>query len=252
MLSGVRIGVVVPARDEEELLGTVLRGMPAFVDRVMVVDDGSADGTAEVARSFARRDGRVTCTRHRESRGVGGAILSGYERLHEEGCEALVVMAGDDQMDPADLPALLAPLCAGEADYVKGDRFSHPDLLREMPAERLGGNLVLTWITRRVALYPELRDAQCGYTALRASFVPGLLSAGIYPGYGFPNALLARLGALGARLAQVPVRPIYGRARSGLSVGRVLRTYPGVLIRAWRMRREAATRAPSLSAASEP
>jgi len=233
----MRIGVVIPARDEEELLGAVLGGMPAFVDRVLVVDDGSADRTAEVATSFASGDPRVTCTRHRQSRGVGGAILTGYEELHAQGCDAIVVMAGDDQMDPADLPALLAPLCRGEADYVKGDRFAHPDLLRAMPAERLFGNLVLTWITRRVALYPELRDAQCGYTALAAAFVPGLLAARIHPGYGFPNALLARLGALGARLAQVRVRPIYGRARSGLSLGRVLRTYPGVLWRAWQMRR---------------
>jgi glycosyltransferase involved in cell wall biosynthesis len=252
LLDGMRIGVVVPARDEEELLGAVLEGMPAFVDRAIVVDDASTDRTAEVARSFSEHDHRITCTSHQRSRGVGGAILSGYEQLHAEGCEALVVMAGDDQMDPGDLPALLAPLCSGEADYVKGNRFAHPDLLRAMPTERLAGNLVLTWITRRVALYPELRDAQCGYTALRAAFVPGVLAARIYPGYGFPNALLARLGALGARLAQVPVRPIYGRAKSGLSIGRVLRTYPGVLWRAWRMRREGNRAAQRLSAAPEP
>ena len=251
MLDGLRIGVVIPARDEEKLLGAVLRGMPDFVDRVLVVDDGSADRTADVARRFAAADPRMSCARHEESRGVGGAILTGYEELHAEGCDALVVMAGDDQMDPADLPALLAPLCNGEADYVKGDRFTHPDLLGTMPISRLAGNLVLTWITRSVALYPDLRDAQCGYTALRSTFVPGLLAAHIHPGYGFPNALLARLGALGARLGQVCVRPIYGRAKSGLSLGRVLRTYPGVLWRAWHMRRQAQPETPPLRTAAE-
>ena len=252
MFHGSRIGVVIPARDEEELLGAVLDGLPAFVDQVVVVDDGSVDGTTEIAERAQENDPRIGSVRHGESRGVGGAILTGYAELHARSCDLIVVMAGDDQMDAADLPAILRPLCRGEADYVKGDRFAHPDLVRTMPIARLLGNLVLTWITRRVALFPELRDAQCGYTALRASFVPAVLAARVYPGYGFPNALLARLGALGARLVQVPVRPIYGSAHSGLNAGRVLRTYPGVLWRAWRMRREVDPSARALPAAAEP
>ena len=241
MYLGHRIGVVVPARDEALLLSATVAGLPPWVDRIAVIDDGSTDDTLGVARALARRDPRIRVLAHAQPRGVGGAILA---------CEALAVLAGDNQMDPADLPRLLAPICLGRADYAKGDRFAHPDCLRAMPKDRLLGNLVLTWVTRRLALQPTLRDAQCGYTALAASWVPRLIEADPHPGYGFPNAVLMALSALGARVTQVPVRPVYGQEKSGLSASTVLRVYPGVLWRAWRRARALRAEAPEVPLAA--
>ncbi len=237
MFLGHEIGVVVPARDEEFLLGDTLHNIPDFADRVLVVDDGSQDGTAEVVRSFMRVDARVDLRLHSQPMGVGGAILAGYEALHEKGCDVVAVMAGDAQMDPGDLRAILGPICEGRADYVKGDRFAHEAVWTTMPVDRMVGNLVLTWVTRGVSGYGGLRDAQCGYTAIRADLIPSLMKHPVHPGYGFPNALLAHLGALHARLEQVRVRPVYGTERSGLNLGNVLRTYPRVLWNAWRFRK---------------
>ncbi|MBR56480.1 MAG: glycosyl transferase [Myxococcales bacterium] len=237
MFLGHKIGVVVPARDEEPLLGDTLHNIPDFTDHILVVDDGSEDGTAEVVRSFMHVDARVELRMHPEPAGVGGAILAGYQALYEKGCDVVAVMAGDAQMDPADLSAIIRPICEDRADYVKGDRFAHDAVWTTMPFDRMFGNLVLTWVTRGVSGYAKLRDAQCGYTAIRSTLIPSLMEHPVHPGYGFPNALLAHLGVLGVRLEQVCVRPVYGSERSGLNLGNVLRTYPGVLWKAWRFRK---------------
>jgi glycosyltransferase involved in cell wall biosynthesis len=231
-----KIGVVVPARDEGLLIGRTILSIPDFVDRICVVDDGSLDHTASVVRQLARHDARISLHHHTSAEGVGAAILKGYELMHGDGIEVIAVMAGDAQMDPRDLGPLLAPICSSEAEYVKGDRFSHPHLWRSMPKDRLFGNTVLTWVTRGVSGYRELKDAQCGYTAIDARLVPELLLAPVERGYGFPNSLLAFLGGVGARLSQVCVRPIYGEESSGLKMGLVLRRYPRVLWNSWRMR----------------
>src|SRR6185436_19291318 len=112
------------------LLGRTLAGMPAFVDSVWVVDDASDDGTWHAA---AREDEpRVRRLRHAHNRGVGAAIVSGYVRALLDRADVIAVMAGDAQMDPRDLERVVTPVALGHADYVKGDRFRHPQV-RRMP-----------------------------------------------------------------------------------------------------------------------
>src|SRR5437762_633358 len=121
MYGQLSVAVVVPAYNEIDKIARTIAGVPAFVDRIIVVDDGSSDGTGLAAARAFRRGLEVV--RHPHNRGVGSAIASGYRRALELGTDAACVMAGDAQMDPADLPALLDPLAGGHADYVKGNRF---------------------------------------------------------------------------------------------------------------------------------
>src|SRR6476646_4841126 len=107
MFARLRVAVVVPAYNEELKLAATVRSIPAWVDHVLVVDDASADGTFVEARALKRRGLEVL--RHPRIRGVGAAIETGYRRALELGVDAAVVMAGDGQMDPRDLPQLLAP-----------------------------------------------------------------------------------------------------------------------------------------------
>lgn len=231
MFRGQRVAVVVPAHNEERHIGGTLQTIPAWVDLVVVVDDRSVDGTRGVVHGHASP--RLVCVRLERNLGVGGAILRGYAEAHARGAEVIVVMAGDGQMDPADLPAVVAPVADGVADYVKGERLTHPDLLRVMPPVRIVGNFALSALTRAVTGYHHLLDSQCGYTALRADFVPRLVGRPVYPRYGFPNDLLAHLAVLGARVADVPVRPVYGSERSGIRWPLALVTISGLLARAW-------------------
>lgn len=216
MLEGVRVIVVVPAYEEEPRVGGVVATLPAFVDHVVVVDDASGDGTARAAAASASPSAaarfEVEVVRHAENRGVGAAIATGYGRALRIGGgdrDAFVVMAGDGQMDPADLPALVAPIARGEAGYVKGNRFAHPDVSRAMPRARRVGGEVFSALTA-AAIGRPVEDSQCGYTALARWACARLDLEGLWPRYGYPNDLLGQLAVRGVPVAEVPVRPVYG------------------------------------------
>ena len=110
MIGGKTIAVVVPAYDEEALIGETLAGIPSFVDRIIVVDDASRDATAEKARGFA--DPQIEVIVHEQNHGVGAAIVTGYKRALAERIDVTAVMAGDNQMDPDELEAIAGPVAA--------------------------------------------------------------------------------------------------------------------------------------------
>lgn len=235
MYRSLSVAVVVPALNEERAILTTIRAVPGFVDRVIVVDDASRDRTGRLAERSHRRGLEVL--RHPANRGVGAAIVSGYRRVLALGLDVAVVMAGDGQMDPADLAALLRPIAAGRADYVKGNRFLAREVWRVMPASRIVGNLLLSLATKVVSGYWHVFDSQCGYAAITRSALAALDLDRLFPRYGYPNDLLARLHAAGARVEDVPVRPVYGPTwRSGIRVATVLHPISWVLARAWARR----------------
>jgi glycosyltransferase involved in cell wall biosynthesis len=231
MYQGLTVAVVVPAFNEASKLGATLSGIPSFVDHVLVIDDASQDGTLEVARALRRPGTEVL--RHRDNCGVGAAIATGYRRALRLCADVTCVMAGDGQMDPADLPALLAPILAGSADYVKGNRFLYKDeVLRVMPPARLLGNVVLSLLTRLTSGYRHIFDSQCGYTAATRKALLAIDLDHVFPRYGYPNDLLARLRVAGLRVADAPVRPIYGPAwRSGITLKTAVYPISFVLLR---------------------
>lgn len=221
MFRGRRIAVVVPAFNEAEKIARTLRSIPGFVDQVIVVDDASQDGTLRIARRSQRRG--LLVLGHGRNRGVGAAIATGYAAAFEAGADVTAVMAGDSQMDPADLIALLEPVAFGRADYAKGNRFAWPGVYRVMPLQRVLGNVVLSHLTRLASGYGRVFDSQCGYTAANRRALAIILGGEVFPRYGYPNDLLCRLGAHGARVVDVPVRPVYGpQWRSGIRVAAVV------------------------------
>jgi dolichol-phosphate mannosyltransferase len=214
VLESARIAVVVPAFNEARWIAETVERMPAFVDHVIVVDDASRDATSALAR--AAGDARLEVIRHAENRGVGAAIITGYRRARALGADAVAVMAGDGQMDPIDLPAVVRPILRGEADYVKGNRLLHPGVLWTMPPARLAGTAALAWLTRLAAGLPSLGDSQCGYTAISAAAIDALDLDAIWPRYGYPNDLLGALARERLRVGEVVVRPVYRGEASGL------------------------------------
>lgn len=228
MLYGHRVAVVIPAWNEARLIAKTLASVPSFVDRVVVVDDASADDTAEVVERTTDR--RVCLVRHPFNRGVGAAIASGYRVAFEDGARVAAVMAADAQMDPGDLSELLAPVLDDEADYVKGDRLSHPEAFVRMPLQRWIGNHALTGLTR-IATGLPVTDSQCGYTALSREAWERLALERLWPRYGYPNDLLSRLAVAGLRVRDVTVRPIYEDEQSGIRARHLFTAFPYVLAR---------------------
>ena len=246
MYKGLRVAVVIPAFNEEEAVARVVRSVPGFVDHVLVVDDASRDGTYRQASRSRRRTLEVL--RHPSNRGVGAAIRTGYLRALALGADVATVMAGDGQMDPADLPRLLDPIATGSADYAKGNRFADGSVWRVMPPARIAGNIMLSLLTRITSGYWHLFDSQCGYTAASRAALQAIELEDLFPRYGYPNDLLARLGGAGMRVADVPVRPVYGPAwRSGISIATVVHPIASVLARSMARRLLERVRRPLLA-----
>ena len=240
MFRALRVAAVIPAFNERRAIGHTLATIPALVDRVIVVDDASTDDTEVLLRSTPDR---VEVIRHSANRGVGAAITTGYRRALALEVDVAVVMAGDGQMDPEDLPALLSPIADGAADYVKGNRFLHPAIWTTMPPTRIVGNLLLSAATRVTSGYRHVFDSQCGYTAIHRSALSRIELDELFPRYGYPNDLLSRLHVAGMRVVDVPVRPIYGEHwKSGIHLGTALHPIPWVLLRSWGTRLAAQAR----------
>jgi glycosyltransferase involved in cell wall biosynthesis len=240
MFRDLRIAVVIPAFNEAAKIAATVRSVPGFVDDIFVIDDASSDDTSARA---AATDRAACVVRHDENRGVGGAIATGYRLALGAGADIAVVMAGDGQMDPEDLPSLLAPIADGHADYVKGNRFKHPEIWTAMPKTRIVGNIVLSAATRVTSGYHHVFDSQCGYTAIHRRALTSIDLDVLWARYGYPNDLLSRLYVAGVRVVDVPVRPIYGdHWRSGINLGTALHPIPWVLLRSWGTRLAAQAR----------
>jgi glycosyltransferase involved in cell wall biosynthesis len=226
--SQARVAVVVPAYNEECLIEATLVRLPEFVDNVYVVDDASSDRTWLALQRID--DPRLRRIRHRHNRGVGAAIVSGYYHALRDGNQIIAVMAGDAQMDPSDLPALLQPIARREASYVKGNRFRHRDY-RHMPLPRRWAGKGLAWITR-VFTGLDVDDTQCGYTALAADCAKALPLDSLWPRYGYPNDLLGLLAQGGFDVVEVPVRPVYAGEKSGIRPWHAA-LIVGLIVRRW-------------------
>lgn len=237
MVEGKRVAVVVPAFDEELLVAETIRGIPGFVDRVVVVDDCSRDGTAAAARAVG--DPRVEVIEHEANGGVGAAILTGYGRCRDEAIDVTCVMAGDNQMDPAELIGLVTPVARGEVDYAKANRLASGEAWSLIPRARYLGNAVLSLLTKIASGYWHVADSQAGYTALSLAALRRLDLDRVYRRYGFPNDLLVHLNVQSARVRDVVSRPIYGVGeRSGIRIHAVAPRIAWLLCKGfwWRMK----------------
>jgi glycosyltransferase involved in cell wall biosynthesis len=227
-----RVAVIVPCYNESRLVGRALARLPAWVDTVIAVDDASTDGTAEAIVSA--RDSRITLVQHATNQGVGAAIRTGYRVALEQRADVLAVMAGDDQMDPVDLPTVIMPVVTGAADYVKGNRFRHREAANMPLLRRLGSGLLSA--ATRLASGLSIDDTQCGFTALSAATARHLPLDSLWPRFGYPNDLLLLLAARGLRVHEVPVRPVYADEKSGLRPWHILQILGVIARRSWQER----------------
>jgi glycosyltransferase involved in cell wall biosynthesis len=236
MLAGKRVAVVVPAYDEERLVGETIRAIPAFVDRILVVDDASRDGASAAARAVG--DPRVDLLRHERNEGVGAAIATGYRRALEEEIDVTCVMAADNQMDPGELGGLVEPVARGDVEYAKANRLVSGEAWQVIPRTRYLGNAVLSLLTKIASGYWHVADSQAGYTALSLDALRRLDLGALYPRYGFPNDMLVHLNVQNARVRDVPSRPIYDVGeRSGIKLRSVVPRISWLLFKGfwWRM-----------------
>lgn len=208
------VAVLMPAHNEELHIRAVIDGIPSFVDLVVVVDDASTDRTADEAIASTRSN--VVLLRRAKNGGMGCAIVDGFRVALDKDADVVAVMDADGQMDSHQLPLLLDPIVEGETDFAKGNRFFSRRSFEEMPAYRVLGNLVLTFLTKVATGYWHMFDSENGYTAISARMLRRLPLERLQTGYQFPNRYLMELSAAGARILDVSMPARYGEETSGI------------------------------------
>jgi len=226
--ASIAIGVVIPAYNVASQIERVVAGIPDYVRTIIVVEDASTDDTR--ARLAAIRDPRLVVIEHARNRGVGAAMASGFARALDAGLDIVVKLDGDDQMDPAYIPALLRPLIAGQADMSKGNRYTDLEALRAMPFVRIVGNAGLTFLVKVASGYWSLFDPANGFLALRCDLLRHINLGKLPERYFFESGLLIKLGILRAVVLDVSIPAKYADEQSSLSVVRTLIGFPPRLL----------------------
>lgn len=239
MYDSLKVGVVVPCYNEAKNIESVIRKMPAYVDMIYVVDDCSKDNTVEIVENYLPQATRpVKLLRHLVNQGVGGAIITGYRQALLDEMDAVTVMAGDDQMDPSNLPALLDPIAQGQADYTKGNRYLDDAPWEKIPKIRFMGNAALSMLTKIASGYWHVIDSQTGYTVISRKALQRLDLDNLWKSYGYPNHLLVMLNVQNAVVRDIPIKAVYHEnAVSGIRISNVIPRLSLLLLRwfLWRM-----------------
>jgi len=199
----------------------------------VVVDDGSTDMTWAIAKKKG-----VTLVRHRENKGPGAAIKSGYVWAKAQGdSDSIVfVVAGDGQHDPDETSLFVDEILSRRADYVVGERFSSKPLMSGMPPVNFVFGALLNWLTSLI-LGIDVKDSTSGFTAIR---MPALkrLKLNLPARAGETHEMLLECVNCGLRIAFIPIKPIYLR-RSRISRFTFLRSILQVYLKALLVKVEA-------------
>lgn len=239
MYKSKKIGVVIPAHNEETQIGRVIETMPEFVDQIIIVDDCSTDETVAVITGLQKSYSNITLLRHSINKGAGAAMVTAYKYAKEQDIDMAVRMDGDGQMNPDDLPALLDPVVEGRADYSKGNRLFTGEAYQKIPKIRYFGNALLSLFTKIASGYWNVADSQSGYTAINKKALKLVDWDQLYTWYGHPNDILVRLNVQNMRVKDVPVEPVYNVGeKSGIKIGRAIFKIGWLLIKLffWRMK----------------
>ncbi|RKJ42874.1 glycosyltransferase [bacterium 1XD8-76] len=231
MIKNKTIGVVVPAYNEGRLIEKVLDTMPDFVDTIIVVNDGSVDGTKEKILEKLQGDARIILYDHLKNKGLGQSLIDGYEKAIELKLDVTAVMAGDAQMDPSDLHDVVIPVVQGETDYVKGSRLLVQGVQEKMPRYRFIGNNILTLLTKFATGYWHVVDPQCGYTAISYQAISNIPIKTMIKGYGYNAHILYMLNMQNFRVKDVKVKPVYGEEVSKIKLGKYIRNVSVLLLK---------------------
>jgi len=234
-----RISVIVPAYNEEKNISGVVKTMPKFVDKIVVVDDGSNDSTSKKVKRLQKKTTKIILIRHAKNKGVGAAIASGYKWSRDNNIDIAAVMSGDGQALPDELSKIIDPVAKGKVDYTKANRLLGKDSFKLIPKNRFIGNSILSFLTKIASGYWHIMDSQAGYTAINKRMLSLIEWDKMYKQYGQPNDLLVRLNVYNARVRDIESTPCYrSQDVSGIKIRTVMFTIPFMLARMffWRMK----------------
>jgi hypothetical protein len=224
-----KIAVIIPACKVADTVKKVVQSIPDSVHSIIVVDDKCPQGSGREAETLQKDNLTVLC--HTSNKGVGGAVGTGYRKALEQGCDILLKMDGDGQMDSSYLDKLVAPLLNDAADYTKGNRFRDFKKLKTMPGIRLFGNSILSFVVKIASGYWNIMDPTNGYTAIHRKVLERLDIEKIAERYFFESDMLINLNIINAVVKDIEIPSKYGNEISSLRIRTIVMKFPFNLLK---------------------
>ncbi|QOV90737.1 glycosyltransferase family 2 protein [Humisphaera borealis] len=227
----MKLLIAIPVHNERKYVEKVLRKVRSFHDDILVVDDGSTDGTSQVLGTIAQA-GEIHLIRHRTNQGYGQSLIDAFAFADHQGYDWVITMDCDEQHEPRMIPAFKTLIESDRYDLISGSRYLRPLSTDDLPPpDRQSINAKITALLNRLFNW-RITDAFCGFKAHRVSAMNKLSLT--ETGYAFPLQLWPQVCAAGLRLTELPVRLIYNDATRTFGgnlddAGRRLRHYLGVL-----------------------
>jgi dolichol-phosphate mannosyltransferase len=213
--------VIIPCYRTGEKVLEVIAAVPAGVGRIYCIDDACPEMIGDRIEELVR-DERVKVLRHSENQGVGGATITGYKAAISDSAKIVVKLDGDGQMDPKDIGRIIHPILKGKADYTKGNRFFRLEDLRQMPAIRVFGNAILSFMAKLSTGYWNVFDPTNGFTAIHLNVLKELPLANLDRRFFFETDMLFRLNTVRAVVQDVPLPARYDNEHSNLNIRGVI------------------------------
>ena len=215
-----KIAVVIPCYKVTRHILSVISGIGQEVWRIYVVDDKCPENSGKFVLLNCL-DSRVVVVFHEMNKGVGGAVMTGYQHAIDDGADIIVKVDGDGQMDTSLITTFISPILKGHADYTKGNRFFNLEQIRSMPSMRLFGNTILSFMNKLSSGYWNIFDPTNGYTAIHSAVARRLPFKKISKRYFFETDILFRLNTIRAVVLDVPMNAFYADEVSNLKISRV-------------------------------
>jgi dolichol-phosphate mannosyltransferase len=208
------IVVIIPVFNEEKKIKDVINSVRGYCDELIVVNDGSTDQTKAILESFEG----ITLVNHETNHGIGGATKTGIKKAFEMGAEYIIKFDGDGQHMSTDIPKFLNYLNDQNYDFVKGNRFQSS--IEEMPLVKILGNFISTTLQKVVTGNFRISDPNNGFIGFNSSIFEKIQFKYLRDDYFFENSFLMNLVVFKYKIAEVPIRTIYGDEKSSIPLVR--------------------------------
>jgi len=224
-----KIAVVIPSYRVKKFIENVVKTLPDFIDHIIVVDDKCPQKSGEFIADL--KIPKVIVLFHKNNQGVGGAVITGYKKALDLGCDIVIKIDGDGQMNPNYISILVEPILENRADYTKGNRFTDFKALKQMPKIRLFGNSALSFLIKLSSGYWNIMDPTNGFTAINRKALLGLNLDQISKRYFFESDMLINLNIENCVVKDVSIPAKYQDEESSLNISKVLIDFPPKILK---------------------
>lgn len=221
-----KITVIIPCYKVASQIEQVLNGIPDCVDEIITVDDCSPDDTERVLERLSQQDSRIAVIRNSRNMGVGGAVVAGFQEALRRGCDIVIKLDGDGQMNTSHIAEMVQAIESEDYDFVKGNRFYDKLALRKMPLLRKIGNFGMSFLVKVSSGYWQISDPTNGFFAIRKETLQSIDMGWLSPRFFFESSLICELYYTGAKIKEISMPAIYGEEKSNLSILKSLLTFP--------------------------